>query len=195
MAKKSGNSGKDELFWNKVFGGVLASVLGVMVINEVGGVVYSPEHLEEAAYVIEVPESASAGAAVEEEIDFGALLASADLAKGGKVAKKCLSCHSFEKGGKTGTGPNLWGVVNAPKGTRAGFGNYSKAMEAMGGSWDIDSLNAFLESPKKFMSGTGMSFVGLRKPQDRANMIAYLNSMGDSPVTFAAPAAPEMPAE
>ena len=187
MADK--HSDKDPLFWNKVFGGILGSLLFFMVINEVGGVVYHPEKLDKPAYVIEVVESGAGAGAVEEVIDLAALLSAADVKKGERVAKKCISCHSFEKGGKTGTGPNLWGIFGDARAARAEFTKYSEALKSFEGVWDSESLFGFLENPKKYLKGTDMSFAGLRKPNDRANMIAYLMSMSDNPVT-PEPAAP-----
>ena len=114
--------------------------------------------------------------AVEEEntVDFEALFAAADAGKGERVWNKCKACHKLEDGAN-GTGPYLLGVVNRAIGTAAGFG-YSGALPE-GDVWTPQNLNAFLESPKGWAPGTSMSFNGLGKPEDRANLIAYLESL------------------
>jgi cytochrome c len=115
------------------------------------------------------------GAAVEEGPDFATLFASADAGAGEKVFGKCKACHKID--GNNGTGPHLDGVVNRAVGSVAGFG-YSDPMAGHGGNWDPESLSHFLENPKKAVPGTKMSFAGLPKPQDRVNLIAYLQSLG-----------------
>ncbi len=184
------NSGKDPLFLNKVAGGILGATLFIMVVKEIGGLMYHPTEIAEAAYVIDIPES---GAVVEAEpIDIAVLLASADIDKGKRLSKKCLSCHSFEKGKGAGkSGPELYNAFGAPKGGRSDFASYSNAMKeagAAGGIWDVDALFGFIQSPKKYMKGTGMSFAGFKKgkEQDVADLIAYLNSMSDSPADLTA---------
>ena len=122
--------------------------------------------------------AASASAA-----ELEARLAEADPARGEKVFRKCVACHTVEKGGRKKTGPNLWGIVGAPVGAREGF-RYSKAMLAFGGSWTPGRLDAYLAKPRGFVKGGSMSFVGLKREQDRADVIAFLNGMSDSPADF-----------
>ncbi len=181
MADQNGHSGKDGLLFNKIAGALLGSFLTIMVVREVGGALYHPESLETPAYAIEVPEGDAHDAVKVVEVDFSTLLASADSAKGARVAKKCAACHTFDKGGKNGTGPNLWGVVGRASASVSGF-NYSSALKSLGESWSFDTLSSFLESPKGFVKGTAMSFAGLRKPQDRANLLAYLRTLADNPL-------------
>lgn len=129
-------------------------------------------HGEEAkkGYLIEV-EVAAAGAQ-EEGPSLEELLAVADVAKGAKVFAKCKACHKLEDGGN-GTGPHLYQIVDRSVGSADGFG-YSGALVAVADVWSAENLDGFLENPKKFAPGTKMSFSGLKKPADRANLIAYL---------------------
>ena len=127
------------------------------------------------------------------------LLAEADVEKGTKTAKQCLTCHTFGEGQAAKVGPNLYDVVGRAKASESGFA-YSEAMKGKGGSWTYEDLNAFLTSPKDFVPKTKMAFVGLRKPEDRANVIAYLHSLNPKapplPAVEAAPAGtPETPDE
>ena len=119
------------------------------------------------------PAGAEAGAA-EEQVDFPALLAAADPAAGEKVFGKCKSCHKLD--GSKGTGPHLDGVMGRPVASVADFA-YSDGMKAHGGNWDPEPLQVFLTDPKGVVPGTKMSFAGLKKPEDRANLIAYLQTV------------------
>lgn len=131
-------------------------------------------------------EPAEAAAPAEQAaapVDFNALLKTADAAAGEKVFGKCKACHTVEKGGANGVGPNLYNVVGGPKAHIPGFSYSSglKEMAAKGDKWGYEQLNAFLASPKAYVEGTKMSFAGLGKPEDRAAVIAYLRSKSDSP--------------
>jgi cytochrome c len=108
------------------------------------------------------------------------LLATADVGRGQASARICSACHSLKKGGGTIVGPNLWGVVGRPKGSLPGF-NYSAALQAKGGNWTIDDLDHFITSPSGFIAGTKMPFAGLPDASQRADVIAYLNSLSDAP--------------
>lgn len=99
-----------------------------------------------------------------------------DVKKGAKVAAKCKACHGFDQGGKHKTGPNLWAIYNAPIGKKDGF-NYSGVMADFGGNWDDEQLQAFLEDPKKYMPGTKMQYNGIKKPDQRADLIAWLKTL------------------
>lgn len=111
---------------------------------------------------------------------LGALLASADLAAGKKLAKKCTACHTVDSGGKNKIGPPLWDIVGRDIGGVEGF-RYSGALANMGGAWGYEELDGFIEKPKAFASGTKMSFSGIKSETDRANLIAYLRSLSDKP--------------
>lgn len=128
------------------------------------------------AYPIEVEEAGASAESAEEGPSFEELLAAADAEKGAKVFGKCKACHKIENGAN-GTGPHLYGVVGRDIGTAEGFG-YSGILTELPGDWTPDALNAFLESPKGYAPGTAMGFAGLKKPKDRANLIAYLATIG-----------------
>jgi cytochrome c len=135
---------------------------------------------------------------VIEEVDgpvgpsFMQLLATADPAAGERVFAKCQACHSIEQGGSDGIGPNLYGVVGKPVGKHAAGFAYTAALSGHGGDWNFENLDHWLQSPSGFASGTAMSFAGLPKVEDRANLVAYLNTMGSNLPT---PAVEEAPAE
>ena len=111
----------------------------------------------------------------EEEIDFAALMEVADVSKGAKVWGKCKACHKLEDGANA-TGPHLYAIVDREVASVSGY-NYSGALVKVAEVWGIDSLNGFLENPKTYAPGTKMGFAGLKKPDDRANLIAYLDSV------------------
>ena len=170
---------------NKILGAVLGAALLLMVVNEVAKILVNPVMPAKAAIAIEgVEEDAKEEATAAKEDEGGAslaaLLAAADTDKGAKAAKKCKACHTFEKGGKNKVGPALYGIVGSGKACGAGF-NYSQAMKGMGGDWTYADLDAFLADPKGFLPGTKMAFKGIKKPGDRANLIAYMRAAHDSP--------------
>ncbi len=171
----------DTMTMTKIIGGLCGTFLVFLLGNWVAESIYhvgSDGHGEEhaMAYPIEAEGGHSAEAEPEMEIDFGALLAAADAGKGEKVFGKCKACHKLEAGAN-GTGPTLFGVVDRPVGSVGGF-SYSAAIAGLGGNWTPDALNGFLENPKSYANGTKMSFNGLPKPEDRANLIAYLSTIG-----------------
>ena len=112
-------------------------------------------------------------------VDWAALVAAADPAKGQKLFGKCKACHKVEDG-VNGVGPTLWGVVDRDIASVAGYA-YSDTLTGLDGNWNLDTLQAFLEAPKKYAPGTKMSFGGLKKPEDRVNLIVYLNEADGSP--------------
>ena len=115
-----------------------------------------------------------------------ALLASADVKSGEKIFKKCMQCHTPEKGGPQRVGPNLWNIVNHTIGKKEGY-KYSSAMEAKEGQWAYENLNLYLYKPRDYIKGTKMTFVGLKKTQDRADIIAYLRTLCDNPAPLPNP--------
>jgi cytochrome c len=188
---------------NKAAAAILVAGLIGMVTGKVTEFLYlgGPEHPgahheEKRGYSIEVVEDAGAGgaAAPTGPADLGPLYATADVAAGGDIfAKKCATCHTADKGGANKIGPNLWGVVNRKVASHAGF-NYSSGMKTHADrNWTFDELNGFMWKPAKWVPGTIMAFAGFPKDQERANMIAYLNSLSDSPANL--PVSAAKPAE
>lgn len=174
----------DSFELNKIAGAVLACLLVIMGVNQFGNILIHPKPLAEQAYKIEVadaaPKAGAAPAATEPAPEMGPLLASADPEAGKKASAKCAACHSFEKGGANKVGPNLWNVVGSHKGHTEGFA-YSDAIKKTEGDWTYENLFAFLGNPKGYAPGTKMSFAGIRSNKERADLMAYLRTMADSP--------------
>jgi cytochrome c len=169
----------DSFELNKIFGAVLFTLLVYLGVQNLGDILFHAEPANPQTYVVEGVEEEGAPSVAEAavvEVSILELLQTASIEKGAKTAKKCLSCHSFESGGANKIGPALYGVVDRPVAKAAGF-KYSGTLAGMGGNWDYQALNGFLLNPKKYAVGTSMSFAGLRKASDRANIIAYLDSL------------------
>ena len=179
-----------ELGFNKIFGALLAIVLIVMGLRELTAMVFHGEgggHYGEEyesanewaekkfAYRVNIAEAGGSGAPpVEEVYDLGLLLASADASRGERSFKaKCASCHTIEQGGANGTGPNLYDTMGGEKQHIAGF-NYSGALDTTEGDWSWERMDAWLENPSRYARGTSMAFAGLKRDDERANVLAYL---------------------
>ena len=190
----------DSFELNKILGAVLSTCLFLLALNIGAGAVFAPLTPAKPGYEVAIKEEAKPGetpAAPAAEEPIEKLLASAAVDKGEASAKKCAACHTFGKGEPNRVGPNLYGVVGRPKGTEGGF-DYSAAMKAKGGNWTFQDLNTFLTNPRAFVPGTKMTFAGLPRGSERADVIAYLNTKSDSPQPLPkvaeAPAAPAAPA-
>ena len=170
---------------NTVAGWVLFAGIVALGSSLAAGTYFHAERPETMGYPIAGVEEEGAGGEAEQPIEV--FLASADVNKGADVFKKCQACHTINQGGANGLGPNLYGSMGKPHGHVPGFA-YSDALKGKPGVWDWNSLSEWLTSPKGYAPGTKMTFAGLSNPQDRANVIAYLNS--NSPAPLPLPAAP-----
>jgi len=172
----------DSFELNKILGAILGTCLFVVALNIAAGAMFSAPKPAKPGYEIAVAEqpATAGGAAPAQEEPIEKLLASATPEKGENAAKKCQACHTFNKGEPNRVGPNLYGVVGRDKASVQGF-NYSAALKAKGGKWTLEELNAFLANPRGYVPGTSMSFAGLPRGSERADIIVFLNSKSDSP--------------
>jgi len=167
---------------NKILGAFLFTCLVLVALNITADAIFAPHKPAKPGYEIAVQEHAEKGPAapVAQEEPLPVRLASASVQKGQAQAKKCVSCHTFEKGGPNRVGPNLWGIVGREHASHAGFA-YSDSMKKMSGVWTLEQLDDFLKSPKGMVPGTKMTFTGLPRGDERADVIAYLNTLSDNP--------------
>jgi cytochrome c len=182
----------DSFELNKVLGAILGTCLFILALNIAAGAVFSPPKPAKPGYEIAVVEQPAAGgaAAPAQDEPIEKLLANANPERGENAAKKCQACHTFNKGEPNRVGPNLYGVVGRDKAAVPGF-NYSAAMKAKGGKWTIEELNAFLANPRGTVPGTSMTFAGLPRGSERADIITFLNAKSDAPAQL--PKAAEAP--
>jgi len=170
---------------NKILGAILTTCLCVVALNIASGAIFSPPELAKPGYEIAVPDKAPADHGQQppqpDAVPLDQLLAKADLERGQSSAQKCAACHTFNKGGPNGLGPNLWGIMGRARGSVAGF-NYSPAMKAAGGQWSVPELVDFVANPAMKVPGTFMAiFGGIPRAQERADLMAYLNTLSDNP--------------
>ena len=170
--------------FNKIAGAFLMSLLIITVIGHIGNFIIPKPvvHHEDAGHETNAGAQTAAAAPEAPAKPIAELLKTARAQEGAKFFKtKCTSCHNSEKGGANKVGPNLWNIVGDQKGDPHLNFNFSDAMKAKGGTWTYDDLSAFLMNPKGFVPGTRMTFVGLKKDEERANVIAFLRAQADSP--------------
>jgi cytochrome c len=169
---------------NKILGALLGTCLVLVAMHIASGAIFTPEPLAKPGYEIAVKEEQPAGgaiAAAPAEVPIENLLASASADHGAQIAKECGVCHNFQEGQGAKVGPDLYGVVNRPMASVPGF-NYSAALKAKSGAWTFDTLNTWLTKPSAFAPGTAMTFAGLSSEKQRADVIAYLDSLSANPV-------------
>jgi cytochrome c len=175
---------------NKIAGAVLGVLLFVMSVHLLSGVLVSSKKPAVPGYDLPAPveePAAGTGAAPQAAAEpLPVLLAKADPGKGQASFKKCAACHTAEKGGANKVGPNLHGVVGAPKARVPGF-NYSGPLKAKGGDWSFEELNAFIQNPKAHIPGTIMAFAGIPQAGERADLLVYLRTLHDNPPPLPAP--------
>jgi cytochrome c len=173
----------DSFELNKILGAILGTCLVLLITSFTASALFAPENPKKPGFEIAVKEEGEGhgkGAAPAPSEPIEKLLQTASVEKGTAAAKKCGACHDFTKGGPNKVGPNLYGVVDRARASEAGF-NYSAAMKAKGGNWTIDDLNQFINNPRGFIPGTNMTFAGIQRGGERADVIAYLNSLSDNP--------------
>jgi len=179
---------------NKVLGAILGTCLITLALNIGAGALFAPEKPAKPGYAIAV--KAGEGGEKKEaaqEVPLPVRLAKASVEKGQSTAKQCQACHTFEKGGPNRVGPNLYGIVGENRGEGRGF-NFSSAMKSKGGKWTFEELDKFLADPRGYISGTAMTFAGIKNDQQRADVIDYLHTLSDSPAPLPKPEAQNAPA-
>ena len=175
---------------NTIAGWVLAGGIVALGLSIVTGMYFHPEAPEKEGFAVVAEATGEAGAAAA--VPIATLLATADIAKGEAVFKKCAACHTINQGGANGIGPNLWAAMGKPHGHVPGFA-YSDALKSVPGNWDWEGMDKWLANPKKYAPGTKMTFAGLGNPEERANLILYLNAQGSN-LPLPTPPAAEAPA-
>ena len=166
----------DTMTFTKAAGGLFGALLVFLLGSWAADELYHVEAKGEQAYVIDTGDSEAEVAEVE-EVDFATVLASAEVDRGARLFRQCSACHQLEDGAN-GAGPHLYGVVGRAKAAVDGFG-YSETLAGMGGDWTPENLNGFIESPRNYAPGTSMGYSGMRDIEDRANLIAYLATIGN----------------
>ena len=174
--------------FNKILAAIILALVIVVIIGKIGNVIVNTDKIKqnETAYKIDIPKAdvsteASSATSTTAIDSILVLLATASIDNGEKIYKKCGACHNYEKGGKSKIGPNLWNIVNRVKAGTDGFA-YSNALVEFGGNWTYEDLNNFLYKPKEYIKGTKMNFAGLKKAQDRADLILWLRNNSENPI-------------
>lgn len=178
---------------NKFLGALFGCLLVVVLISLSGQYIFTVEPPAVPGYLL--PSKAGEEVAAVEApaaTPLPVLLASADPDKGKLIAKQCAACHTFDKGGKNAVGPNMWGIVGREPGSHEGFA-YSNVVKEKGGTWTYEDIDQMMAGPMKYLKGTKMAFAGLKNAKDRADVLAYLRTLSDSPVPL--PAVEGTPAE
>ena len=174
----------DSFELNKIMGAILGTCLGLLSLNIAANAIFHPVKPAKPGYEIvlsEQPARDQKGAPAQQDPPIQQLLANADIARGEVSHNKCVACHTFDKGGRNLVGPNLYGIIGREKGSAAGF-NYSAGYKkSMKGPWTAQDLSDFVKNPKTMVPGTSMTFAGINRAGERADLIAFLNSKSDNP--------------
>lgn len=185
----------DSFELNKIIGAILGTLLFVMGAGFIAEAIYAPIEGRGPGYELPEPEALPGGEEVAEapQVSLGTLLAGANVAQGEAAVRKCQSCHNFEEGAGNKQGPNLHGVAGRQIASVAGFsyGDALAAMGAAGDTWTYEHLDSFLTSPKDFAPKTKMNFGGVKDPEERANILAYLATISPGAPAFPPPAPEE----
>ena len=179
---------------NKVLGALLGTCLVLVAMRIAAGEIFTPERPAKPGYEIAVKEEAPAGGAATAPpaVPIATLLASASSQRGAEVARQCQACHNFQEGQGPKIGPDLYNIVGRKIASTSGF-NYSAALKSKNGSWDFEALNTWLTKPNSFAPGTAMTFAGITNDKQRADVIAYLDTLSPSPVPLPKPQAETAP--
>ncbi len=174
---------------NKILGALLGTCLVLVAVHIAAGAIFTQEPPAKPGYEIAVKEEPPQGAAAPAapaEVPIATALASASAERGAQVAKQCQACHNFQEGQGPKVGPDLYGVVGRPVASVPNF-SYSPALKAKGGTWTFDALNTWLTKPSADVPGTAMTFAGLSNEKQRADVIAYLDTLSANPVPLPKP--------
>ena len=173
---------------NKILGALLGTCLVLVAMHIAAGAIFTPEKSAKPGYEVAVkeeqPQAGAAPAPVAVPIET--LLASASAQRGADAAKQCQACHNFQEGQGPKIGPDLYNVVGRKIASVSGF-NYSSALKSKNGTWDFSALNAWLTKPSSYAPGTAMTFAGLSNDKQRADVIAYLDTLSPNPVPLPKP--------
>ena len=173
----------DSFELNKIMGAILGTCLGLLSLNIAANAIFHPVKPAKPGYEIAVPETPAGGeqkGPAPQDPPIEQLLASADVGRGQASANKCVACHTFDKDGRSLVGPNLYGIIGREKGSVVGF-NYSAGFRKMKGPWTAQELSDFVKNPKSMVPGTNMTFAGINRASERADLIAFLNAKSDNP--------------
>jgi cytochrome c len=183
---------------NKILGALLGTCLVLVAMHIASGAIFTSEPPAKPGYEIAVkaegPSGGTAAPAAPAQTPIATLLASASAERGAAVAKQCQACHNFQEGAGAKIGPDLYGIVGRPVASVAGF-NYSAPLKAKGGTWTFDALNSWLIKPSADVPGTAMTFAGITNEKQRADVIAYLDSLAANPVPLPAAQGSAAPAK
>ena len=173
---------------NKILGALLGTCLILVAMHIAAGAIFTPAKPAKPGYEVAVKEEQpQAGAApAAPAVPIETLLASASAQRGADVAKQCQACHNFQEGQGPKIGPDLYNVVGRKIASVSGF-NFSSALKSKNGTWDFDALNAWLTKPSAYAPGTAMTFAGLSNDKQRADVIAYLDTLSPNPVPLPKP--------